>query len=160
MTEKEGFQPKVLINPSVLEQKDVDSINKLRRQLKLSSESITDIEDLAKSRVTDILCQPNCRMIIFKDSATDEVIGMTSLFYHQTFGVPDGLGKIEDVVVDERYRGKGLGKLLVIYVFSIAQNLGLRTLELTSNPKRVEANKMYVELGFELYGTNFYTKDL
>lgn len=77
MLKREDFKPDILIGPSVLEQKDVDSINKLRRQL---SQSPKEIVDISKNKLTDILCQPNCRIIIFKDPATDEVIGMASLF--------------------------------------------------------------------------------
>lgn len=154
MAEKERFEPRILLDPSVLEQKDTDSINDLLKQL-----SETD-KELSRHKVTDILCQPNCRVIILKDPATHEVIGMASLYYYKTLNDPDGIGRVEDVVVDGRYRGKGLGKLLMGYILSMARNLKLKTLELTSNPKRIAANKMYLELGFEKYDTNYYTKDL
>ena len=85
---------------------------------------------------------------------------MASLYYHLTLFEPGGIGRVEDVVTDERYRSKGLGKLSMRYIFSVAKNLRLVTLELSSNPKRVEANKMYLHLGFQKYDTNYYTLDL
>ena len=64
------------------------------------------------------------------------------------------------MIIDERYRGQGLGKLIMKYLMSLAKSLRLESLELSSNPKRVEANKMYIELGFQKYDTNYYTLDL
>lgn len=160
MSEQNLFVPNVLIGPSVLEQKDVDAVNRLHRQLALSAEDANQIIDIGRGKLTDILCQPNCRLIFFKDSDSDEVIGMASLYYYKTLYSPSGIGRVEDVVVDERYRGKGLGKLIMKYLISLARHLHLEVLELTSNPKRVEANKIYLGLGFEKYDTNYYIKDL
>lgn len=159
MSEKR-FVPDILVGPSVLEQKDVDAVNRLRRQLALSPEEVASIVDISKGKLTDILCQPNCQFVFFKDPETDEIIGTASLYYHKTFYEPGGTGRVEDVIIDERYRGKGLGKLLMRFIFATARNLRLKTLELTSNPKRVEANKMYLEFGFKKYDTNYYVMDL
>ncbi len=154
MSEKKRFDPDILIDPSVLEQKDVDAVNRLMKQLSGSA------QEIQKNKLTDILCQPNFRMIIFKDSDTDEVIGMASLCYYKTLYARRGAGQVEDVIIDEKYRGKGLGELIMKYVISTARNLRLETLELTSNPKQVEANSLYPKLGFKKDETNYYVMDL
>ena len=63
---------------------------------------------------------------------------------------------IEDVVVEKKYRGMGIGKKLVLRALEKAGQLGARVISLTSRPSRVEANKLYKKLGFELVGTNCY----
>lgn len=63
---------------------------------------------------------------------------------------------IEDVVVDGVYRGRGLGKMLVLHAINYAKSLGVCSLMLTSNPSRVAANKLYLALGFERKETNVY----
>ncbi len=65
-------------------------------------------------------------------------------------------GRIEDVVVDENYRGEGIGKRLSLEAIRIGKELGLSKLFLTSNPKRIEANRLYQKIGFKLGTTNSY----
>ena len=67
---------------------------------------------------------------------------------------------IEDVVVDERCRGKGYGKLLVSYAIEFARECGARSISLTSSPARIAANRLYRTLGFVQRETNVYLMEL
>jgi ribosomal protein S18 acetylase RimI-like enzyme len=63
---------------------------------------------------------------------------------------------IEDVVVDGNARGKGVGELLSRRAVDIAASLGAKTVELTSRPSRVAANRLYQRIGFVARDTNVY----
>ena len=64
---------------------------------------------------------------------------------------------VEDVVVSSRFRGQGLGKLLMEHVIAYAKTqLHQVDLHLTSRPHRVAANALYCRLGFEKRETNAY----
>lgn len=63
---------------------------------------------------------------------------------------------IEDVVVDQNYRGKGYGKVMIDKVIALCRNKGNMTLMLTSRPSRIVANQLYQSLGFEKRETNVY----
>lgn len=63
---------------------------------------------------------------------------------------------IEDVVVSSNYRGQHLGKWLMEHVLEQAKSFAPIELHLTSNPKRVAANKLYQSLGFQKKETNCY----
>lgn len=63
---------------------------------------------------------------------------------------------IEDVVVDDAYRGSGYGKALVSYALDFIKGMDVDTISLTSKPSRAVANKLYQALGFSLYETNVY----
>ena len=64
---------------------------------------------------------------------------------------------IEDVVVDEVFRGQGLGRKLVEFAIQYSKtHLAPCTLMLTSNPARVAANELYRSSGFEQKITNVY----
>lgn len=66
-----------------------------------------------------------------------------------TFPIPTGLRAwIEDVVVDEAARGHGVGAALTTEAVRIARAAGARTVDLTSRPSRVAANRLYERLGF------------
>lgn len=66
------------------------------------------------------------------------------------------VGRIESVVVDDAYRGQGIGKEITLRLIAKAGELGLDEIDLTSNPTRVAANALYQKLGFRRYDTNVY----
>lgn len=73
------------------------------------------------------------------------------------FTIPTGVRAwIEDVVVDEAARGKGVGALLNQTALDMAKEMGATTVDLTSRPSREAANRLYQRLGFEARETNVY----
>ncbi len=63
---------------------------------------------------------------------------------------------IEDVVVDESFRGKGIGRELVLFAIEFAKAKGASSIDLTSRPSRVAANLLYQKTGFERRETFTY----
>jgi len=71
--------------------------------------------------------------------------------------IPTGLRAIiEDVVVDERFRGQGVGRALNEHALQVARAAGAVTVDLTSRPSREAANRLYLRLGFKPRNTNVY----
>ena len=88
----------------------------------------------------------------------EQIAGMLTVgIYHSPTG---GKAWIEDVVVDEAFRGQGLSKLLVAHAIEFTKSMGIPSLMLTSNPKRIAANKLYQTMGFERKETNVYRMKL
>jgi len=73
------------------------------------------------------------------------------------YRVPTGLRSIiEDVIVDQSMRRRGIGEALVERAIELARESGADGVSLTSNPKREAANQLYQSMGFELRQTNPY----
>ena len=73
------------------------------------------------------------------------------------FRIPTGLRAwIEDVVVDDAARGRGVGEELNRVALRRAAEAGATTVDLTSRPSREAANRLYQRLGFERRDTNVY----
>ncbi len=70
------------------------------------------------------------------------------------------IGMIHDVVVDQAYRGQGIGRALMEAAVAEARGMGLIHLEFTSSPARTEANRLYQKMGFRPRETNVYRIDL
>lgn len=88
----------------------------------------------------------------------EQIAGMLTVgIYYSPTG---GKAWIEDVVVDESFRGQGLSKLLVAHAIEFVKTKQVPSLMLTSNPKRVAANKLYQIMGFERKETNVYRMKL
>jgi|SRR5579875_1158144 ribosomal protein S18 acetylase RimI-like enzyme len=74
-----------------------------------------------------------------------------------TFPLPTGVRSwIEDVVVDESARGRGVGEALSHAALEVARKAGARTVDLTSRPSREAANRLYQRVGFQLRDSNVY----
>ena len=56
--------------------------------------------------------------------------------------------EITGLVIDENYRGKGIGKMLIEKVEQWAKEKGNDRLSLRCNVKRIEAHSFYEHLGF------------
>ncbi len=106
-----------------------------------------------KAQLQAIVDHDACDLLIARDR-DDTILGSMTLVL---FPIPTGIrGWIEDVVVDEAARGKGVGELLSRHALDIAKSRGAKTVDLTSRPSRVAANKLYQKLGFVLRDTNVY----
>jgi ribosomal protein S18 acetylase RimI-like enzyme len=68
--------------------------------------------------------------------------------------------RIEDVVVDERVRGRGIGEALVTECIEVARKKGASLVELQSARHREVANRLYPRMGFELRDSNVYRMTL
>lgn len=84
----------------------------------------------------------------------EEILGLATLVLYR---VPTGVrGYIEDVVVDERARGRRIGEALMRACLERAEQGGAPQVMLTSHPNRQAANRLYQRMGFELRKTNVY----
>lgn len=124
----------------------VDAFGRLVPQLSRSSPPPTAEE------LTEIVSSPTSTLLVAVEE--DAVLGALTLV---VFRIPTGLRAwIEDVVVDDAARGKGVGAALNERAIEIAATKGARTVDLTSRPTREAANRLYQRLGFERRETNVY----
>jgi ribosomal protein S18 acetylase RimI-like enzyme len=121
----------------------VSAISSLLPQL--SSASPPSASELAA-----IVDSPATSLLIARDG--EAVLGTLTL---AVFRIPTGVRAwIEDVVVDEAARGRGIGEALTLRAVELAREGGARSVELTSRPTRAAANRLYRRLGFEERETN------
>lgn len=108
------------------------------------------------AELTEMVDAPGTHLLLAAEE--DAVVGALTLVL---FRIPTGLrALIEDVVVDERVRRRGVGEALIRCAVEVATEAGARTVDLTSRPSREAANRLYTRLGFEQRDTNVYRFDL
>lgn len=103
-----------------------------------------------------IVGDKNVALVVARDEG--RIIGMGTLYMMTKFG--KRMSHVEDVVVDEAYRGQGIGKKIMDAVVDVARDERVAYVQLTSRPDRVAGNKLYQKLGFESRETNVYRLEL
>jgi ribosomal protein S18 acetylase RimI-like enzyme len=62
---------------------------------------------------------------------------------------------LEDIIVDRRWRGRGIGRQMVAYAMQKSREYGCYKLSLSSNRNRTDAHRFYEKLGFKKHGFSF-----
>lgn len=103
-----------------------------------------------RSRLDAIVAHDGTEMLVARVDGT--LVGTATLV---TVPLPSGWrGHVEDVVVDEPMRGRGVARLLLQRITELAATRGLRSLDLTSRPARESALRLYESVGFVRRDTN------
>lgn len=105
-------------------------------------------EELLNNALNDA----NVHVYVIRDGGHIVATGTLCIKHTLEFTIAD----IEFVVVSSKCRGRGYGKELMTAMIEAAKKMNVHHIQLTSNPARVAANRLYQELGFERYGTNCY----
>ncbi len=113
-----------------------------------SLDSLRTASSMDKTRARSILSgienDPN--HIIAVASISDMVVGTATLLIEQKFIHNGGLaGHIEDVAVATKYRGKGIGSMIVEYLLAVAYKRGCYRTTLDCQPYLIP---FYTKMGF------------
>ncbi len=124
---------------------DLAALDALMHELSATSSCS---EALLKAALAD----PNVHIYVIR--ADGHIVATGTLCIKHTLEFP--IADIESVVVSSRCRGKGYGRELMAGLIAAARRFEVHHIQLTSNPARVAANRLYQELGFVRYETNCY----
>ena len=105
-------------------------------------------------RVQALVDDPDVTLLFAKEG--DQVIGTATVIVYTTpFWIK---ARIDEVVVDESARGKGVGEAIVRACLEVGGRKGAQVAELQSGrgPARDVANRLYRRLGFQLRDSNLY----
>lgn len=65
------------------------------------------------------------------------------------------VGEIQEFFIHQKYRGQGVGRLLINEILNYAEQHNLKSIEVTTNKRRVENVAIYENLGFTLSHNKF-----
>ena len=136
----------VVLPAATVDDELVAAFGRLIPQLSSSSPPPT------RDELADIVENPST--VLFLARVDGEIMGSLTLAFYR---IPTGLKAwIEDVVVDDAVRGRGVGAALNQAALAEARRRGAKDVSLTSRPSREAANRLYLRLGFVARETNTY----
>lgn len=132
------------LNLDNIQPDDIKDIQYLYRQLN---------PDNQQQEVQDILSDgKNTKLMAYRENG--KIVGIASLAWYK---VMSGFkGWVEDVVVDQDLRGKGIGKQLMEKTIEEGKKLGLSDIFLYTEEERKVAIHMYESLGFKRKKSRIY----
>lgn len=100
-----------------------------------------------------LVSDPDAICLVIEEN--DELVGFGSLIVHKV-PTKGEVARFEDIIISENQQGKGLGKMLSLELIEIARKRNVAKINLTSNPSRIAAHKLYEALGFVKYETDTF----
>lgn len=107
-------------------------------------------------RLSRVIRDPATTLLVVHDDG--RIAGVAAVLVYATPAFVKA--RIEDVVVDEHSRGKGVGEALVRRCIEVAREHGAEIVELQSARWREVANRLYPRLGFQSRESNLYRLEL
>ena len=140
-----------MVNVRDFKKEDARAVVGLIPQL---TQNIVDPDEL-ENRMEKISNDPNLRAIVAEEDG--KVLGFTQLSWYV---IPSKglIAWVEEVIVDEQARGKGVGRSLTERLIEIAKELGCNQVRLTAS--NFVAQKLYESLGFRFKETEVMIKNL
>jgi GNAT superfamily N-acetyltransferase len=96
----------------------------------------------------EIEADPNNELIVA--GLDGEVIGTLQLTYTPSLSFQGSKrSTVESVRVDARYRGKGIGREMMVWAMERAREKGCISMQLTTHADRKDAHRFYENMGFK-----------
>src|SRR2546427_5865957 len=99
-------------------------------------------------RLQRLIADPDVTLLVARDG--DEIVGTTTVIVYTTpFWIK---ARLDEVVVDDSARGRGVGEALVKAALDVGREKGAQVAELPSGrgPARDAAHRLYDRLGFRI----------
>jgi ribosomal protein S18 acetylase RimI-like enzyme len=136
---------------------DVEAMNEVTSEVveafaRLLPQLSSSAPPLDAAALSDIASNAASTVLLARSDG--QIVGTTTLIL---FRIPTGVRAwIEDVVVDEAARGRGVAEALTREALRIARHAGARTVDLTTRPSREAAGRLYERVGFARRDSRLY----
>ncbi|WP_244284394.1 GNAT family N-acetyltransferase [Flavobacterium oncorhynchi] len=137
------------INIRKVEKQDLDFVYKAICELE---NEVLDFEVFERIFNENISNSKNLYLIAENES---EGLGFISFHTQNLLHHCVLVGEIQEFFIHQKHRGKGVGRLLINEIKNFAEQHNLKSIEVTTNKRRVENVAIYENLGFNLSHNKF-----
>ncbi|MEN2486792.1 GNAT family N-acetyltransferase [Flavobacterium sp. B11] len=136
-----------------IEPKDLDFVYKAICELE---NEVLDFE-VFKTIFSENILNPKNLYLIAENENEGVGVGVGFISFHtQNLLHHCGfVGEIQEFFIHQKYRGQGVGRLLINEILDFSEKNNLKSIEVTTNKKRVENVAIYENLGFTLSHNKF-----
>ncbi|MGS2725124.1 GNAT family N-acetyltransferase [Psychroserpens sp. BH13MA-6] len=119
---------------------------------KLTSQRFSD--EVLQQRFAEMVTQNYECAVIYEDL---DLIGVSGLWFSTRHYAGKSV-ELDHVYIDEAYRGKGLGKQFLKWIYDYVKVKGCESAELNTYVNNYPSHKFYYNEAFEILGYHFFKK--
>ena len=119
---------------------------------KLTNNKFSD--EILKERFEEMVTQNYECAVIENDGA---LLGVCGIWYC-TRHYAGKSAELDHVYIDDEFRGKGLGKKFLAWIYDYVKTKGCQSAELNTYVHNYPSHKFYYNEGFEILGYHFFKK--
>lgn len=134
----------------ILDKSQINEIIPLVQKLNGNSTS----DKILKERFSEMITQNYECAVVYDGELLIGVSGMWFLTRHYAGKTME----IDHVYIDDAYRGKGLGKQFLAWIYNYAKEKKCNTVELNTYVQNYPSHKFYYNEGFQILGYHFLKK--
>lgn len=135
----------VLITPATLA--DIPALSNLLTTLFTQEAEFTPDSAAQVRGLNLIIRQPETGLILVARNE-DTVLGMVNLLYTVSTALGERVGLLEDMVIADHARGRGIGTQLLEQAIAAARSNGCRRITLLTDRDNIVAQRFYQKHGF------------
>lgn len=120
---------------------DLNDIYKLVCLLENTELDYEAFSDIYKAKLSDF----SCPMLVYEEN--EKVTGFLNMKYDYQLHHCEKVCEIVEFIVEEGYRGNGMGQQLFEYACNMSRESGCCQIELSCNQKRKNAHRFYEKCG-------------
>lgn len=128
---------------------DFQAIQQLILQLTNAVESSHTITQNQLENVLEYICEKPEMYLTLVAEEENVVVGMLSLVFYRVWFHPGGTALITELVVDQNFRGKGIGAQLMDEAVKAAKTRGMDEIEVGTERENTGAQRFYRRCGFD-----------
>jgi len=98
-------------------------------------------------KITRMTSSPDEALLVYEIEG--EVQALISLHFIPQIALPGDFARISYFVVDDRFRGQGVGREMLAYGTQLARKRQCNRFEVHSHARRTGAHRFYIREGFE-----------
>ncbi len=133
---------------------DLEAIERLMGELIEAMEDTEGIDiKLVGENCRNLLNDANSYFLVAEIEGA--IVGFINFTTRKTILHPARSGLIDELVINKKYRGKGIGKRLVLAAIERCKQLGCCEVEVSTGMENIKAREFYEKCGFEKVGVLF-----
>lgn len=128
---------------------DLQDVLGLLHQLDEFTDSETTIED---DRLEELFAEMAAAPAFYTNLVCEiegRAAGFLSIIFYRTPFHTGGTALINELIVDQDYRGRGLGQALIAHAIALARTRGMDEIEVGTEKSNLAAQKFYKKAGFD-----------
>lgn len=137
----------LLIRPAI--KNDIDNVIELLRQLIFYTHSDNMINIKSIKKLFSFMDKNENQYRNIVACIDDLVVGFLSMVYYKSFYHVGGTALINELIVSEYYRKKGIGRALIQYAINLSKRDGMDEIEVGTEKDNTSAIEFYRSVGFD-----------